>query len=343
MLKPINHSFYPKVLLLLVNTGSPSSPTKKAIKDFLLPFLSDRRVIQLHPLLWQIILRLFILPRRPSRLVDLYKSIWLSNNYHDRNSSPLLYYTESVAKTISIKYDDRVITKACFLYSKPTLQEVIAKAYKEYLPRSIIVLPLFPQLSAVTHGAVADSLSKSINKLQIIPTTTIINGYYDNQHYLKAISNTINNYWKLHSKPEHLIFSWHGIPLKYFEKGDAYYCFCVKTTREIAKLLSLDESEYSYSFQSRFGLQKWLQPYTIENLSSQSKKHKSIDIISPGFATDCLETMYELVKEVPKEALRNSDVQYRYIPCLNTSKEGIDCYSKILEPYVSTFLKNNDA
>lgn len=313
--KPDNHHFSPDTLVLLVNTGTPDTCDRSGIRNFLKTFLSDRRVIKIPTVAWQFILNVFILPRRPDKLLPHYKSIWKDT------LSPIEYHTSRLIDNLNkSKVNKHMLFKHCYLYSFPHLQKVMADIYKEYLPKNIIILPLFPQTSAVTHGAVLDQIYQAMKPIQTLPTLQIINGYYDHPAYISAVSHSIRSYWQENGRSKTLLFSWHGIPQSYFEKGDAYYCFCQKSSRLIAEQLQLNKDEWQCSFQSRFGYQQWLRPYTQEIL----KDNKDFDICAPGFAIDCLETLYEIKEELGAK---------RVIPCLNDSSVATDCYLKIVGDY----------
>ena len=321
--KPAKHYFSPRNVVLLVNTGSPQTCDEASIKKFLRVFLSDQRVIKIPSLVWKVILTFFILPRRPKKLLPHYAAIWKSN------LSPIEYYTRQLVDGMSNKNIHRdTVFRRCYLYSSPTIQEVIDDIFQTEIPKNIIVLPLFPQNSAVTHGATLDIFYKAIKNKQTLPSLTIINGYHDKPVYISAIAKSIEDFWFNNGKARKLVFSWHGIPQPYFASGDAYYCFCQKSSRLIAEDLGLSKDEWVCSFQSRFGYQKWLTPYTTDVL----EKDSNVDVVAPGFAIDCLETLYEIDIELRQGSKKDSTAQrnFRYIKCLNHSNNAVNCYLNLL-------------
>ena len=291
--------------------------------------------------IWQIILRCFILPSRPKRLAPKYQSIWKSENHYTPTASPLIYYCNHLATKLNAlanknaqdtlsdsKKSDHYNIRACYLYTTPTVEAVI-QSYQTI--RKLIVLPLFPQTSAVTHGAAMDAVMKACKPLQTLPSLHLVNGYYDHPAYINAVAETIKRHWQEKSKSEHLVISWHGMPQNYFDKGDAYYCFCMKSSRLLAEALQISKEEYSVGFQSRFGYQKWLSPYTTDIMHSAAQRYRSIDIVSPGFAVDCLETLHELIYELPVDAGIDKDYPLHYIPALNDSPEALALYQSLLK------------
>ena len=308
------HGSSDKTGILLTNLGTPDEPTAKAVKPYLLEFLSDPRVIEIPKFIWQVILRGIILQIRPSRSAKTYSTIWMSEG------SPLLVIAnkqlELVRKNLEFEYPNLVVELA-MRYGNPSIESALKKLQKNQV-RRLLVLPLYPQYCAATTASTFDAVTNILQKWRWIPELRFINQYFEEDNYIKALSKSIEDFWIKNGKPQKTIFSYHGIPKKYHIKGDPYHCFCLKTTRLVKEYMNLNDEDFMTTFQSRFGRAEWLQPYTSKTLMELPKQGiKDINIISPGFSADCLETLEELEEE-NREYFENSGGQkYKYIPCLN--------------------------
>ena len=279
-----------KTGVLLINLGTPDSTNWWDIRKYLREFLSDRRVIEVNPIIWQVILNLFILTFRPSKTAHAYKKIWLK----DQNESPLLYFTRSQANKLSNKIgEEKVIVDFAMRYGNPSIKSKMNKLKNEGC-ENIIVLPLYPQYAAATTATVCDEVYRSLMSMRWQPSLQIIPHYDSHSLYIDALVKSLEKKMnELDWKPDLIISSYHGIPKSYFDKGDPYHCYCHKTTRLMREKFS--KVEIQTTFQSRFGPQEWLKPYTDKTLESLPKKGvKNLLVICPGFASDCVETLEEI-------------------------------------------------
>jgi ferrochelatase len=279
-----------KTGVLLINLGTPDSTSWWDIRKYLKEFLSDRRVIEVNPLLWQIILNLFILTFRPSKTAHAYKKIW----FKETDESPLRYFTRNQAEKLKNKVGtENIVVDFAMRYGNPSIK---SKLYdlKDIGCENIIILPLYPQYASATTATVCDEVYRTLMGMRWQPSLQIIPHYESEPLYIKGITNSIENkLQKINWKPDLIIASYHGIPKKYFDKGDPYHCYCQKTTRLIKEKFS--DIEVQTTFQSRFGPQEWLTPYTDKTLESlPSKGIKNLLVICPGFASDCVETLEEI-------------------------------------------------
>ena len=308
-----------KTGVLIINLGTPDSTNWFDIRKYLKEFLSDRRVIEVNPIIWQIILNVFILNLRPSKTAKAYKEIWMKNE----NISPLLYYTRSQARKVShaISNENLKIDFA-MRYGNPSIKSKIKELHDEGC-ENLIILPLYPQYAAATTATVCDEVYRTLMKMRWQPSLKIIPHYESDPMYINALVSSINKKInEINWKPDLIIASYHGIPKKYFDKGDPYHCYCHKTTRLISEKLS--SIEIKTTFQSRFGPQEWLQPYTdktLENLPKEGKKN--ILTICPGFSSDCVETLEEILIQGKESFLNSGGKNFDMVPCLNDSDDHI--------------------
>ena len=320
-----------KTGVLIINLGTPNSTSWLDIRKYLKEFLSDRRVIEVNPFLWQIILNLFILTFRPSKTAKAYKKIWMK----DKNMSPLRYYTEMQSIKLDKKIgNEKLLVDYAMRYGQPSIRSKIADL-KDKGCENLVVLPLYPQYAAATTATVCDEVYRSLSNMRWQPSLQIIPHYESDPLYIKAISNSIEQKLKqINWKPDLIMASYHGIPKKYFEKGDPYHCYCHKTTRLIHENTS-SNIPIMTTFQSRFGPQEWLQPYTDKTLEKLPKEgKKNILVICPGFASDCVETLEEISMEGKTTFIEEGGENFDFIPCLNDSEEHIDLFSHLVKRYV---------
>ena len=319
-----------KTGILLINLGTPDSTSWWDIRKYLKEFLSDRRVIEVNPILWQIILNLFILTFRPSKTAYAYKKIWLN----DTNESPLRYFTRNQAEKLKQKIGgENIIINFAMRYGNPSIKSKL-HMLKEEGCENIIILPLYPQYAAATTATVCDEVYRTLMGMRWQPSLQIIPHYESEPLYINSLIKSIENKIKnINWKPDLIIASYHGIPKKYFDKGDPYHCYCHKTTRLIKEKFSI--TEIQTTFQSRFGPQEWLTPYTDKTLESlPSKGVKNLLVICPGFASDCVETLEEINILGRETFLKNGGEKFDTIPCLNDSSDHIELFEKLVKKYL---------
>jgi len=320
-----------KTGVLLVNLGTPNSTNWFDIRKYLKEFLSDRRVIEVNPIIWQIILNLFILTFRPSKTAKAYKKIWMDRE----DMSPLRYYTEKQTFKLDEKIgNESLIVDYAMRYGQPSIKSKINNL-KEKGCENLVILPLYPQYAAATTATVCDEVYRTLSNMRWQPSLQIIPHYESEPLYIQAISKSIRNkITQINWKPDLIMASYHGIPKKYFEKGDPYHCYCHKTTRLITENINL-EIPIITTFQSRFGPQEWLQPYTDKTLEKLPKEgKKNILVICPGFASDCVETLEEISIEGKASFLEEGGENFDFVPCLNDSEEHVDLFAHLVKKYV---------
>ena len=308
-----------KTGILIVNLGTPDSTSWFDIRRYLKEFLSDRRVIEVPPVIWQLILNIFILNLRPSKTAKAYKEIWMK----EENISPLLYYTREQAKKISSSLiKDNVIVDFAMRYGNPSIKSKIMKLHSQGC-ENLVILPLYPQYAAATTATVCDEVYRTLMGMRWQPSLKIIPHYESDPLYIDALVNSLNRKIKeINWKPDIILASYHGIPKKYFDKGDPYHCYCHKTTRLISE--KFNSIELKTTFQSRFGPQKWLEPYTDKTLESlPSKGKKNVLTICPGFSSDCVETLEEILIQGKESFLESGGKNFDMVPCLNDSDDHI--------------------
>tara|TARA_B100000989_G_scaffold227428_1_gene174490 strand:+ start:1111 stop:2100 length:990 start_codon:yes stop_codon:yes gene_type:complete len=312
---------------LIVNLGTPDSTKWLDIRKYLKEFLSDRRVIELNPILWQVILNVFILNLRPSKTAKAYKEIWMK----EKDMSPLLYYTqkqkEKVSKLIS---NDKLVIDFAMRYGNPSIKNKIKKLHENGC-ENLIILPLYPQYAAATTATVCDEVYRTLMEMRWQPSLKIIPHYESNPLYIDALVNSINNKLeKITWKPDLILASYHGIPKKYFDKGDPYHCYCYKTSRLISEKFNL--IKIKTTFQSRFGPQEWLQPYTDKTIESLPKEGvKNILAICPGFSSDCVETLEEILIQGKESFIDSGGKNFDMVPCLNDNDDHIKLINNLIQ------------
>ncbi len=319
----------PKQGVILCNLGTPDAPQTSELRLYLREFLSDPRVVEVPRLLWWIILNFIILRIRPRRSAKLYRSVWTEAG------SPLLVYSraqvEAVQQALAEKYGNKVPVVLGMRYGNPSIQSAI-KQLTDQNVRDIVVLPLYPQYSGATTGSTFDAVAKTFTKMRWVPQLHFINGYHQSEVYIDALCASIKNHIDNQGQPEKLIFSYHGTPERYLKNGDPYHCFCHQTTRLVREKLGLDENQVMTTFQSRFGREPWLQPYTDKTLEAlPSEGVKNIAVICPGFSADCLETIEEINMEARQLFADAGGEQFHYIPCLNDDPMHIKALTTLVD------------
>ena len=318
----------PRQGILRCNLGTPDAPRSAELRRYLKEFLSDPRVVEIPRLLWWMILNLIILRIRPRRSAKLYQSVWTEAG------SPLMLYSQgqvnAVKRRLAEKYGDIPVVLG-MRYGNPSMASAI-KELTDQNVRDIIVLPLYPQYAGATTGSTFDAIAKTFTQLRWVPELQFINGYHKSETYIEALCTTIKRHIDQHGHPDKFVFSYHGTPERYLKNGDPYHCFCHQTTRLVREKMGFDENQVMTTFQSRFGREPWLQPYTdntLEQLPEDGVKH--VAVICPGFSSDCLETIEEINMEGRESFMESGGEQFHYIPCLNDDPAHIDALVSILE------------
>ncbi len=318
-----------KTGVLLVNLGSPSAPTIPAVRQFLRDFLWDPRVVNLPRPLWWLILHCFVLPFRPRRSALAYRKIWESKG------SPLVFLTRQLTEKVADRLQvENVTTHYAMRYGDPSIADRLKDLKKQGIEK-LIVLPLYPQYSSTTTASVYDDLVRELKQWRHLPDFQFISDYYRHPRYIAAVAESIEQSWNEHGKNELLLMSFHGLPEVLTRWGDPYFYHCQQTAAMIAEKLGLNESEWQMVFQSRFGKAEWLKPYcvdTLKNLPAQGIK--KVDVVCPGFAVDCLETLEEIAMENKAVYIGAGGSAYRYIPALNDSNAHVDALAGLLAQHL---------
>ncbi|RTZ16191.1 ferrochelatase [Vibrio aquaticus] len=309
--------------VLLVNLGTPDEATAPAVKRFLSQFLHDQRVVDMTRWLWCPILHGVILPIRAPKVAKLYQSVWMDEG------SPLMVYSKKQAEKLREKLT--IPVELGMTYGNPSLQSGVEALLSQGV-EEVLVLPLYPQYSGTTTAAVFDGLTKAFKKVPVTPGFQFIRDYHDHPIYIKALAESVKRSWQEKGKGEYLLCSYHGIPKRYADNGDIYPQHCERTTELLGKELGLTPDQIGMTYQSRFGREEWLQPYTDKTLEVlPSKGIKKLDIMAPAFSSDCLETLEELSEECCEIFTEHGGESFTYIPCLNDDDLHIDMMVELLK------------
>lgn len=316
-----------KIGILLVNIGSPDAPTAKAVRPYLREFLSDARVIDYPRWLWLPLLYGVILTVRPKRSARLYQNIWREDG------SPLLAImrgqAQGLTRTLRATGLD-VVVEVGLRYGNPSVGDALRRLRAQKITQ-LLVLPLYPQYSTTTTATSFDAVFDELKTWTTIPELSTITDYHAHPAYIDALANSIRTYWQTHRRPSITLFSYHGIPARYAKNGDPYPEQCQHTSELLAEALSLEKDEWAMSYQSRFGPEPWLQPYTDETLESWGhEKKKDVQVLCPGFSADCLETIDEIDREAREEFEDAGGEGFAYIPALNDSDNHIQALTTII-------------
>ena len=304
--------------VLIAYLGTPDSPDVLSVRRYLKEFLSDPRIIEVPKIIWWFILNIFILNFRSFNSARLYKSIWTDGG------SPLLVNCIKIKEKLQKSLPSNYQVALGMRYGNPSIKSALNEL-KEANCRDIEVITLFPHYSATTVGSIFDAVSTEIKSWRWVPSVKFLNSYHDNPLLIEILSERIKKSFDSQGKPDKLVFSYHSIPKKYFDSGDPYHCLCQKTSRLIAEKLSLDEKDYITAFQSRFGPSEWLKPYTSETMKSLPKEGiKSVQVVSPGFGVDNLETLQEIDIENKEYFEDAGGENFHYIPCLNDDDDHVE-------------------
>ncbi|WP_160153231.1 ferrochelatase [Microbulbifer sp. ALW1] len=329
--------------IILMNLGTPAEPTPGAVRQFLKEFLSDPRVVEIPRPLWQLILNLFVLPLRPKRIAPAYGEIW--NHGLDGEAvtgSPITYYTQRQVALLQQRLNTvtgsqsgeqgagrPLVVAHAMTYGAPGLADTVSRLQAEGVT-AFTVLPLYPQYSATTTGAIYDQVAAIIRQSRNVPDISVVHDYWEHPLYIEALANSVREHWKQHGAAEKLLMSFHGIPKANTRKGDPYYQQCCGTAERLASALALPGEKWEITFQSRFGKAEWLQPYTDKTLVEWGQNGiSSVDVICPAFSADCLETLEEIAVENRANFIDAGGAEYRYIPALNARADHIEAIAAI--------------
>ncbi len=329
---PFQHGQPARTAVLFCNLGTPDTPTTADVRRFLREFLSDRRVVEIPRLLWLAILHGIILRLRPAKSAAKYASIWTSEG------SPLKLWTEKQAKLLQGWLAQRghdVQVRYAMRYGASSIASQL-DALKAAGTTRVLILPAYPQYSATTSASLFDAVYAWAATVRNLPELRFVNRYHDHPGYIKALAQSIQRHWKSHGRPDQLLMSFHGVPARTLQLGDPYHCECRKTARLLAEQLGLSDQQFKVTFQSRLGRAKWLQPYTEPSLIALGKAGvQRVDVVCPGFTSDCLETLEEIALEGRAAFLQAGGHEFHYIPCLNDDPAWITALCELTQQHLA--------
>jgi ferrochelatase len=322
------HGTQPCMGVLVTNLGTPDAPTPRALRRYLAEFLADPRVVETPRVIWWLALHAVILRVRPRRSARLYEKVW------QEAGSPLLRISRSqtaaLQRALTQKLPGPVRVALGMRYGKPSIAAALDEL-RHASARRLLVLPLYPQYSATTTASTFDAVADQLKNWRWLPELHFVTHYHDEPGYIRALARSVKATWEAHGRSRRLLFSFHGIPNRYFLAGDPYHCQCRKTARLVADELGMPEGDWTVSFQSRFGPQEWLAPYTDRTLREWAKNGiSSVDVICPGFSADCLETLEEIAQLNREVFLSAGGERYTYIPALNDGVEHIQLLADLV-------------
>ena len=328
---PYEHGSPESLGVLLVNLGTPDAPSTAAVRRFLREFLSDPRVVEIPRAIWLLILYGFILPFRPSRSAEAYSKIWTDEG------SPLMTISEDIARSLQDKLTQRfagpVHAELGMSYGSPSIPAALDKLHAVGA-RRIVVLPLYPQYSGTTTASIFDAVTKTLSTRRWVPELRFINHYHDSRGYIAALAASVSEYWEQNGRGDKLLVSFHGIPKQTLLNGDPYHCQCLKTARLLAESLELNEEDYQVVFQSRLGRAEWLKPYADETIAELGRSGLGrLDVLCPGFAADCLETLEEMAMQNREIFSEAGGGDYHYIPALNARDDHVAFLARLVEKH----------
>jgi len=328
---PHSHGKAPQVAVVLANLGTPDAPTSSEVRRYLKEFLSDPRVVEIPRVVWWCILHLFILPLRPARSAKKYASIWSDEG------SPLKVHTEKQASLLNGYLGERghqITVAYAMRYGNPSVSSVLQKLKQDGCEK-ILILPAYPQYSGTTTASIFDAVFAHYSRIRNVPELRFVKHYHDDEGYIQALRQSVLAQWAVSGKAEKLVMSFHGVPRRTLQLGDPYHCECLKTGRLLAEQLGLSADQYLVTFQSRFGKAEWLQPYTAPTLQQLAADGvKSVDVICPGFTSDCLETLEEIAIEARHDFLNAGGTSFNYIPSLNESDLWLRALADLVERHI---------
>jgi len=314
--------------ILVVNLGTPDEPTTAGVRRYLAQFLWDPRLIEVPRPVWWLVLHGIILRTRPARTAEKYRTIWMEKG------APLLVHSQAITDALSESLGDHqnpaIAVQLGMRYGNPSIKSALDKLRAANVQR-LLVLPLYPQYSATTTASSFDCIARVLRRWRWLPELRMINHYHDDAGHIDAVAGSVRNHWNEHGQAEKLLMSFHGLPKRNLLKGDPYHCECQKSARLIADRLQLREEQWMISFQSRFGAQEWLKPYTSESLKSLAAEGvKRVDVVCPGFPADCLETLEEIAIENRDVFLQAGGESYQYITALNDGEDHISALTDLV-------------
>jgi len=318
---PFEHGRVPRLGVLMVNVGTPDAPTASAVRRYLAQFLWDPRIVEIPRALWFLILHGIVLRTRPARSARRYSAIWT------KDGSPLLVHSVKQRSLLQGLLGQRLkeagfpsdlaAVELAMRYGQPDIDSALDRLKAAGCER-VLILPLYPQYAGTTTASTLDAVYKHTRKLRRMPALRAMDSFHDEPGYIRALAQSINDYWMKHGRPDFLVLSFHGVPRRTLDLGDPYHCQCQKTARLVARELGLDAKHYAVTFQSRFGRAQWLKPATADTLVALAKEGRArVDVACPGFVADCLETLEEIGIEGRQTFLRAGGRDFHAIPCLN--------------------------
>lgn len=329
----------PKVGILLANLGTPDHYSYWPMRRYLSEFLSDKRVIDYPAWKWQPLLQTVILGKRPFSSGANYKSIW----NEELNESPLMTITKqqtaAIAAKMQARYGDQVMVDFCMRYGNPSTKSKV-EAMTSAGCRKILFFPLYPQYAGATSATANDQFFRALMEETWQPTARVVDPYFEHPQYIEALAQSVERgYAAVEDKPDILVVSYHGMPKRYLMQGDPYHCQCQKTTRLLRERLGWDDTQITTTFQSVFGPEEWLRPYTVEHVAELARQgKKKIAVIAPAFSADCIETLEEINEEIKESFEHAGGEQFTYIPCLNDDPAHVDALSAVIEENLGGWL-----
>ncbi|MBW7860201.1 MAG: ferrochelatase [Rhodocyclaceae bacterium] len=334
---PYRHGSPDRTGVLLANLGTPAAPTAEAIRSYLKEFLSDPRVVELPRLPWWLILNGYILNVRPKKSVPKYASIWMDEG------SPLKVHTERQARLLAgylLEHGHpELVVDHAMRYGSPSIPDAMERLRAKGCTR-ILVVPLYPQYAAHTTASCIDEVARCLTHWRNLPEVRYVRSFHDQPDYISALATSVREHWRRNGQGERLVMSFHGLPRRALDLGDPYHCECHKSARLLAEALGLPPERWKVTFQSRFGRAEWLQPYTepsLEALAREGVRH--VDVICPGFVSDCLETLEEIAIECKAAFLAAGGSVFHYVPCLNEDHDWISALEKITVSHLGNWLE----
>ncbi len=333
MPRPDTHPTLPneKIGVLLANLGTPDSPDYWPMRRYLSEFLSDRRVIDYPKWKWQPLLQLVILSKRPFSSGAAYRSIW----NEELDESPMMTISraqkEAVATEMKARFGGDVVVDLCMRYGNPSTRERVRAMIAQGC-RKILFVPLYPQYAGATSATANDQFFRALMEEKWQPTARVAAPYFDEPAYVDALAQSVERaYAGMEARPDMLVCSYHGLPQRYLMEGDPYHCQCQKTTRLLQERLGIDPAEITTTFQSQFGPEEWLRPYTVEHVAKLARDGKKrIAVIAPAFSADCIETLEEINEEIRESFEEAGGESFTYIPCLNDDPAHINALSEVI-------------
>lgn len=322
-----DHTSTHRIGVVLVNLGTPAAPDTASVRRYLREFLSDPRVVEVPRWIWKLILEGIILRFRPRRSAHAYQQVWTAEG------SPLMTISQGLTAAVQARLDaarpNRYVAALAMRYGQPAVDGVLRELQARGA-RRFVILPLYPQYSATTTGAVYDALAATWTRWRAVPDHHFVSAYWQRPAYIAALADSVRRHWSEYGRGEKLLMSFHGIPQRYFNNGDPYHCHCHGTAARLAAALDLSAADWQLSFQSRVGREPWLQPYTDQTVQALAKSGiRQLDVICPGFSVDCLETLEEIRGENAELFVHAGGTELRYIPCLNVDPAHAELLSAL--------------